>query len=330
MIRIMDGTMTDSCIICISHAEDADGLTCAALLKRLKGAIPVLATYDDFKELLKVVEPPVSEVYICDLNVREALVNEILRINEFASVTILDHHPSKKGVLENLIEEGVEVVHSPLDCASVLVYDHFREELGRGPGRLAAYAAWADQFEDGPIATMLLREYDRQLVQYEGLTLAHAIISRPTEEFRRLVIETLSVKEFPHRVPDIMEAAKAQLEYKAGLIESVGEVATMRGNIAFVKAEEGWPIGTVAGLLMDAIGAKVGVCYSEKDNAQINISIRSRRGFSFHLGKITQRIAESVGGFGGGHKRASGASIPQSGLDGFLRDFEESLKGQFD
>ncbi len=326
----MNGTMTDDRIICISHAEDADGLTCAALLKRLKGALPVLATYDDFEEILKGVKPPVSEVYICDLNIREALVNEILRINDFASVTILDHHPSKEGVLEKLVEGGVKLVHSPLDCASVLVYDHFREELGRGAGRLAAYAAWADQFEDGPIATLLLREYDRQLVQYEGLTLAHAIINRPTEEFKSLIIETLSVEEFPHRIPDITEAAKAQIEYKAGLIESVGEVASKRGNIAFVKAEEGWPIGTVAGLLMDAVGANVGLCYSEKDNAKINISIRSRRGFSFHLGEITQRIAESVGGFGGGHKRASGASISKSGLDGFLRDFEAALKGQFD
>jgi len=321
--------MTGIRSVCISHGEDADGLTCASLLRRLNGARPLLATYDDLEDVLKSVVAPLDEVYICDLNVREGLVDEVIRIRGFAAVTLIDHHPPSEGILERLAEAGVTVVHSPLDCARVLVYDHFREELGRQAGRLAAYAAWADQFEDGPIATLLLREYDRQLVQNEGLILAHAVINRPTEEFRRLVIDALSALKFPHRVPEILEAATDQLEYKAALIEALGEVATKKGNIAYVEAEKGWPIGTVAGLLLDAMGTYVGVCYVEKGSGLVNISLRSRRGFSFHLGEITNRIARNQGGFGGGHKRASGASIPQKGLEGFLRDFEEELRGQF-
>ena len=321
--------MTGMRSVCISHGEDADGLTCASLLRRLNGARPLLATYDDLEDVLRGVVAPLEEVYICDLNIREGLVDEIIRIRKFAAVTLIDHHPPSEGVLERLAEAGVTVVHSPLDCASVLVYDHFREELGRQAGRLAAYAAWADQFEDGPIATLLLREYDRQLVQNEGLILAHAVVNRPTEEFRLLVIDALSALKFPHRIPEILEAATDQLEYKAGLIETLGKVATKKGNIAYAKAEKDWPIGTVAGLLLDAMGTNVGVCYADKGGGLVNISIRSRRGFSFHLGEITNRIAGRSGGFGGGHKRASGASIPQEGLEGFLREFEEELKGQF-
>jgi oligoribonuclease NrnB/cAMP/cGMP phosphodiesterase (DHH superfamily) len=293
--------MTGIRSVCISHGEDADGLTCASLLRRLNGARPLLATYDDLEDVLKSVVAPLDEVYICDLNVREGLVDEVIRIRGFAAVTLIDHHPPSEGILERLAEAGVT---------------HFREELGRQAGRLAAYAAWADQFEDGPIATLLLREYDRQLVQNEGLILAHAVINRPTEEFRRLVIDALSALKFPHRVPEILEAATDQLEYKAALIEALGEVATKKGNI-------------VAGLLLDAMGTYVGVCYVEKGSGLVNISLRSRRGFSFHLGEITNRIARNQGGFGGGHKRASGASIPQKGLEGFLRDFEEELRGQF-
>ena len=74
--------MTDPETLCVSHGEDADGLICAALLRRLKDATPILVDYDGFEGALTAVEPPVMELYICDLNVREALRAEILRIND--------------------------------------------------------------------------------------------------------------------------------------------------------------------------------------------------------------------------------------------------------
>ncbi|GAI79711.1 unnamed protein product, partial [marine sediment metagenome] len=67
------------------------------------------------------------------------------------------------------------------------------------------------------------------------------------------------------------------------------------------------------------------LCYKEIENLA-NLSIRSKRGLPFHLGEITRRVAEKHGGFGGGHKRASGASIPRRNLKNFIRDFEEELR----
>lgn len=37
--------------ICISHAEDADGLICAAYLRHLRNASIVLVTYDEFRSI---------------------------------------------------------------------------------------------------------------------------------------------------------------------------------------------------------------------------------------------------------------------------------------
>jgi single-stranded DNA-specific DHH superfamily exonuclease len=93
-----------------------------------------------------------------------------------------------------------------------------------------------------------------------------------------------------------------------------------------VKATNETPIGSVAGLVTDALGVDVGLCYKEKDDL-INLSIRSKRGLAFHLGEITRRVAAKNGGFGGGHKRASGASIPNQNLKGFIRDLEDELRG---
>ena len=157
--------MTSATTVCISHGEDADGLICATYMRLLKDATLILATYDELKDALKSVQPPVEEVYIC---------------------------------------------------------------------------------------------------------------------------ERLNV-------------------------------------MAYCETPEGKPIGTVAGLIVDAIGTKVGLCYVVKDDGRVNISLRSKRGLDYHLGKTTREIAEKIGGFGGGHKRASGASIPLSSLDQFIQEFDAQL-----
>jgi hypothetical protein len=317
--------MTDPATICISHGEDADGLICAALLRRLKDATPILVDYDGFEDALKAVEPPVEELYVCDLNVREALRGEILRINGFTTVTIVDHHPAPEGLLEGLAEAGVTVVHDPLECASVLLYDLLRDELGREAGRLAAYAAWTDQFEDGPIASRLLWDYDRQFVQHEALILAHAIVRVQEPGFWHTIVEGLSELEFPHEIPGVVDAALAHLRDTSDLISTLPETATRLGRIAYLEAQDDDPIGTVANLIVDALGVDVGLCYRAKEGGRANVSLRSRRGLTFHLGEITRRVASSHGGFGGGHKRASGASLPPSSLRGFIDDVVREL-----
>ena len=316
--------MSPPAVVVISHGEDADGITCAALLKRMKAAHPILVNYDDLKNAMSSIQPPLEELYMCDLNIREDLVEEIIRITGFARVTLIDHHPTTPGILEQLEKAGAEVVHDPRDCASVLLYNRFRDELGREAGRMAAYAAWADQFEDGPIAENLLREYDRQSTQHEGLLLAHALPQRSTKEFRARVLEAISCLNPPHRTPGVPEAALEHLEETATLIETlVGKAKRLR-MLAYMKADEGTSIGSVAGLITDAMGTQVGLCYKLKGDL-VNISLRSRRGLPYHLGEITRQIATGLGGFGGGHKQASGASIPGEALEGFLEELDGML-----
>jgi oligoribonuclease NrnB/cAMP/cGMP phosphodiesterase (DHH superfamily) len=312
-------------VVCIVHGEDADGLTCAALLKRLFDTTPVLTTYDDLLSVLEGVSPPVKELYICDLNIRESLVPEIIRIRGVSRVAVIDHHQMEEGVLEALEGADVEVVYDTRDSASVLLFDHFRERLGREAGRLAAYTAWSDQFEDGPIATELLWDYDRQLVQHEAMILTHAITRMQNESFWKRIVEGLSKLDFPHEIQGVVEASLAHVEEMVEIIKALPGEAVRRGRLASIRASDEEPIGTIANLLLDSLGAEVGLCYKVKDGGRANISMRSRRGLTFHLGEITRRLAAEHGGFGGGHKRASGASIPEEGLEGFIRGLEEIL-----
>ena len=153
--------------VCISHAEDADGLICGAILKHLLDASILLVTYDDLEEALKSVSSPMEEVYICDLNIRKELCQEIEKITRFSRVTFVDHHPTDAEVIERLQHSGVTVVYSPLDCSSVLLHNH-QEKLDWKAARLAAYAAVSDHFEDGPMASKLMARFDRHFVQHEA------------------------------------------------------------------------------------------------------------------------------------------------------------------
>lgn len=311
--------------VCISHGEDADGLICAAYLRHLMDVSYLLVTYDDFEKALKSVKPPVGDVFICDLNMREELYEEIQRISEFADVTFVDHHPTSLKILESLKYSEITVVHSTLDCSSVLLFNHFKEKLGWKAARLAAYAAVSDQFEDGPIASKLLAQLDRQFVEHEALILTHALYQKNSSKFRLLVVEELSRFSFPHNIKGAKEAALAFLERTAKLLEILPKEATKRGRLAYVEGVYGMSAGAVASLLVDAMNVDVGICYKVKDEDRMNLSIRGRRELEIHLGEATKRLAKRYGGFGGGHKRASGTSIPRKDCMSFIRDLEREL-----
>ncbi len=312
--------------VCISHAEDADGLICAAYLRHLMDVSTLLVTYDEFENALKSVRSSTNEVYICDLNIREEFYEEIQRITRFASVTLIDHHPTDVEMVEILKQSGVTVIYNPLDCASVLLFDYFKKKLSRKAARLAAYAAVSDQFEDGPIASNILARLDRQFVQHEALILTHALYQKTTSKFRSSIVEELSRFSFPHKIKGVVEASLIYLEHTSMLLENLPTKASRIGRLAYVEGTYGISIGAVAGLLVDAMNVDVGVCYKRVENGLMNLSIRGRRGLEIHLGAITKRMAKRYSGFGGGHKRASGASIPRNNYLEFIRDLERELK----
>ena len=312
--------------ICISHSEDADGLICASFMVRLKGASIILVSYDDLEKTIKRINPPLDELYICDVNIREELFERVRRIADFAKVTIADHHPTARDVLASLGEVGVEVLYDPSECASILLFNHFREELGREGARLAAYAAISDQFEDGPISSKVLTMFDRHFVQQESLMLTHALSWRTTRGFRRSVIDELSVYTFPHRIRGVSRAAFEELESMSKLIESLPVRSTRIGRLAYVEFVEDSSLGTIAGLILDAIDVDIGVSFRRVGKGLANVSVRARRGLRPHMGEVTKELAAKYGGFGGGHSRASGASIPESSLEGFINGLVGELE----
>jgi oligoribonuclease NrnB/cAMP/cGMP phosphodiesterase (DHH superfamily) len=301
----------------IVHGDDADGLTCGAFLKRLTGCEVYLANYDNLDNALSRVQPPVTNLTICDLNMREALAPELQRIRGFAEVTIIDHHQMDQAFMDELRKMGISVTLDTRDCAAVLVYDAYREQLGREAARLAAYAAISDMFEDGPLAFQLLGKMDRKFAQHEAQILTHSLGEDQTLDFKRIIIDELSRYSYPHRIPGAVELAVRCLEEMAVIKENIPGAATVRGRVAIMEAVGNHSTGAIANLLMDTLGVDVGVSYKQ-NGEYMNVSLRGERDLNEHLGNISKELGLELGGFGGGHQRASGVKLPKEQLTEFL------------
>ena len=308
----------------ITHGDDSDGLICAALLRRLFGAEAILANYDDLEEALGRIEPDYDSLYITDLNLREALFPQIKRIREFATVTVIDHHPIEPTLSALLSSIGVKIIHDTADCASALVYDHFKEELEKDAIRLTAYAAVSDMFEEGPIASKLMDVMNRKFVQHEALLLGAALGNDQSHIFKERIVEELSRYAYPHRISGVVESAIKQLEKIVRLKETIPGRARVIGRLAYMECGDELSTGEIANIVMDTLLVPVALCWKDQGN-MVNISIRGERSLFEHLGDIAARLSKKHGGFGGGHARASGAKVPRAKLEAFIVDLTKEL-----
>ncbi len=93
-------------VICISHKEDADGISSAALIRQAFGGDAILVDYPGQMEAIQqvVLDKKLKSLYICDLGLSKKTQDEFvdimttLRKNKIA-VTYIDHHDIDPTVL---------------------------------------------------------------------------------------------------------------------------------------------------------------------------------------------------------------------------------------
>ncbi|MFN3910267.1 MAG: DHH family phosphoesterase [Candidatus Anstonellaceae archaeon] len=90
-------------------------------------------------------------------------------------------------------------------------------------------------------------------------------------------------------------------------------------------------IGVVAGMVFGGIRKKPILAIALDEKNQIKISTRGTNELvknGLNLGLALKKTTELIGGQGGGHKIAAGATIPKNALNEFLVEFEKVLKEQ--
>ena len=321
-------------VICISHKEDCDGISSAAIIRQAFGGDAILVDYPGQMEALNqvVLDEKLKSLFICDLGLSKKTQDEFIDImtrlrKNKVSVTYIDHHDIDPNVVKALNKIKVKVIHDINECTAVLAYTAFKSKLNDHTSFVAACAAITDYMETRPIGAKLLQIYDRQFALISATVLTYNIVGHQKEpDYLLYLVEELAESKFPHAIPNTFEFAQIQVEKLSQMIAKVKVGLKTMSNLGHMEILDAGASGAV-NFVMGLSGKDVGVAYKERvDHGIYAVSVRGSKDCKVHLGKIVNTLATSLGGSGGGHDKACGAVIPKPKIKKFITELNKQIK----
>ena len=180
--------------------------------------------------------------------------------------------------------------------------------------------------EDRPIGSKLLQIFDRQFALISATVLTYNIVGHQKEpDYLLYLVDELSESKYPHEIPNSYEFAQLQVEKLASIISKVKENMKLKKNLGYMEITDSGASGAV-NFVLGLSGKDVGVAYKERvDYGVYAVSVRGSKQCKTHLGKLINKIATDVGGSGGGHDKACGASVPKDKITKFINAINTSL-----
>jgi len=320
-------------IICVSHKEDADGISSAALIKQAFGGDSVLVDYPGMVDALELLrnDKKLKKLFICDLGLNKQINDNFVELltelrKKRVSVTYIDHHDIDSKVITKLKKIKVKLIHDISECTSVLVYDTFKKKLSEHSSFIAACGAITDYMENKPVASKLLQMYDRQFALVNATVLTYNIVGHQKDpDYLLYLVDELSESKFPHQIPNTFEFAQIQVEKLAEIMSNVKKSMKVSKNLAHMEVLDSGASGAV-NFVLGFSGKDVGIAYKERvDKGIYAVSVRGSPSCKTHLGRLLSSVAADLGGSGGGHDKACGAVIPKRKMKKFLQEMNSRL-----
>jgi hypothetical protein len=321
-------------IICISHKEDCDGISSAALIRQAFGGDSMLVDYPGQMEALNqvVLDEKLKSLFICDLGLSKKTQDEFIDImsrlrKNKVSITYIDHHDIDPTVVTALEKLKVKVIHDINECTTVQVYAAYKSKLNDHASFVATCAAITDYMEDRPLGSKLLQIYDRQFALISATVMTYNIVGHQREpDYLQYLVEELADSKFPHDIPNTFEFAQIQVEKLSQMIAKVKKGMKTMTNLGHMEILDSGASGAV-NFVMGLSGKDVGVAYKERiDHGIYAVSVRGSKNCKVHLGKIVNLLATSLGGSGGGHDKACGAVVPKPQIKKFITELNKKIK----
>ncbi|MDE1844039.1 MAG: single-stranded DNA exonuclease RecJ [Thaumarchaeota archaeon] len=320
-------------VVCVSHKEDADGVSSASLIRKAFGGETKLVDYPGLMNELEALknDEKLKTLYICDLGLSKSNQDQFidllkaLRKNK-VSITYIDHHDIEEPIKKKIKALKVKLIHTINECTTVQVYNAFKSKLSDYGSFLAACAAVTDYMEDRPIGAAQLQRFDRQFVLLEATVLTFTITSHQKDpEFLLYLVDELSESKYPHQINNTFEFARIQAERISGVIQKVKDNMKKMKNLSYMEVTDSGASMAV-NFVLGLSGKEVGVSYKLREEQGIYaVSVRGAKSCKVHLGRIINQLATELGGSGGGHDKACGAVIPKEKIGTFLKKFNSKL-----
>ena len=321
--------------LCVSHMEDADGISSAALIKQAFGGETILVDYPGMIDALETLrtDEKLKTLFICDLGLNKQnsgnfvdLLTELRK--KHVSITYVDHHHVEPKIIAQLKKIKVKLIHDTSECTSVLVYDSFKKKLPDHSVFIAACGAITDYMEGRPIASKLLQIYDRQFALISATVLTYNIVGHQRKQdidYLYYLVDELSESKFPHDIPNTYEFAQIQVGKLAEIISKVKASMKISKNLGHMEVLDSGASGA-ANFVLGFSGKDVAITYKERvDKGIYAVSVRGSPSCKTHLGKLVSSISGKLGGSGGGHDKACGAVIPKGKIKKFVQEMNLHL-----
>jgi RecJ-like exonuclease len=327
--------------ICVSHKEDVDGISSAALIKTAFDVNTVILV--DYANMLKTLRSMVSSRYesnikidnlfICDLGLSKKNENEFVDIlkeliETKCQVTYIDHHDLDKKILSDLKNIGVKLMHGTGECTSIHIYHKYKRKLSPHSAFIAAAAAMTDYLETRPIASNLVSRFDRQFLMLEATALSYMISSSQHDnDFLMTIVDDLSQGKYPHDIEGGFLKAEKHARKVLSVVTDIENSINLKKNLAYVQINSELPSSMVVNFVLGISGKPVALVYKiKKEIESCIISIRGSNECKVHLGRIVNSLSSDLSGSGGGHEKACGAVIPKQKFAEFIKQLDSKSK----
>ena len=320
--------------VCVSHEEDADGISSAALIKQAFSGETILVDYPGMMDSMEPLrnDEKLKQLFICDLGLNKKNESEFVELlltlrKRKVKVTYIDHHDLDKKIINQLEKINVKVIHDVNECATVQVYNAFKNKLNDHAAFVAACAAITDYMEDRPLGSKLLQIFDRQFALISATVLTYNIVGHQKDpDYLLYLVDSLSESKYPHDIPNMYEFAQLQVGKLAEIISKVKKSLKVKKNLGYMEITDSGASGAV-NFVLGLSGKNVGVAYKERvDYGIYAVSVRGSKTCNVHLGKLVNRLSTEFGGSGGGHDKACGASIPKPVIIKFINALNKELE----
>jgi RecJ-like exonuclease len=328
-----------SAIVCLSHKEDVDGISSAALIKAaFKTKSIILVDYANIIPKLQdlaasyLSETEIERIFICDLGLSKKneqkfvdIVGKI--ISNGSKVTYIDHHDLSRHTAQTLKKIGVVLIHSVEECTSVQVYNKFKKKLKPNAAFFAAAGALTDYMENKPVASSLLSKFDKQFLMLEATALSYMIsANQHDDQFLIKIVDRLSEMKYPHEIEGGFSMVEKYVRKVSDAVTSIERSVVTLNNLAYAQSTLDLSASVIVNFVLGNSEKPAAMVYKLKDdiNSYI-ISIRGSKDCKVHLGRLVNDIASEIGGSGGGHDKACGAVIPKDKLQQFIQSLNDRI-----
>ena len=310
-------------VIILTHA-DGDGICSAALMKMIKRFKTAEVIFTHPMGLVHDLAKIEDDLYICDIAVDVRTYGDLCDIlnkimDQGYKITYLDHHS-----LPGPLPSRVISIHDEKVCATEIVFRYFYEDLPKGATHIALIGAICDYLDDTPLMKLLSYNYERRTLFFDAGILAQGIkpLHSQYDQMRELV-EEFGNGKYPCEIKQLTKGALTLTrEDKQNRLRVLHMYKTFK-NLAYVVNPPASKSKAAHWIMGDAEKI-IGIAIFHKKSRNIcDMTIRGRK--LVDLRTIVPKIAQEMGGSGGGHANACGARIPLEKEAQFLKILDNTL-----